>query len=92
MSTLTVRLEGLYITRGQTFPPDPGAHDEPLIARAAVNSLELINCTLDPASYKSIHEDRQPTFVSILLSEVAVALLSPTAVPVWSISCTNESM
>ena len=69
MSTLTVRLEGLYITRGQTFPPDPGAHDEPLIARAAVNSLELINCTLDPANYKSIHGNRQPTFVSIKLDE-----------------------
>jgi hypothetical protein len=69
MSTLTVRLEGLYITRGQTFPPNPGAHDEPLIARSAVNSLELINCTLDPANYKSIHGDRQPTFVSMKLDE-----------------------
>jgi hypothetical protein len=69
MSTLTVRLEGLYLTRGQTFPPNPGAHDEPLIARAALNSLELINCTLDPANYKSIHGDRQPTFVSMKLDE-----------------------
>jgi hypothetical protein len=69
MSTLTVRLEGLYLTRGQTFPPNPGAHDEPLIARAAVNSLELINCTLDPANYKSIHGDRRPTFVSMKLDE-----------------------
>ncbi len=69
MATLTVRLEGLYITRGQTFPPNPGAHDEPLIARAALNSLELINCTLDPANYKSIHGDRQPTFVSMKLDE-----------------------
>jgi len=69
MSTLTVRLEGLYLTRGQTFPPNPGAHDEPLIARAALNSLELINCTLDPANHKSIHGDRQPTFVSMKLDE-----------------------
>ena len=69
MSTLTVRLEGLYLTRGATFPPSPGAHDEPLIAQAALNSLEIISCTLDPASYKSIHGDRQPGFVSMKLDE-----------------------
>lgn len=69
MSTLTVRLESLYLTRGQTFPPNPGAHDEPLIARAALNSLELINCTLDPTSYKSIHGDRRPTVVSVKLDD-----------------------
>ncbi|HEV7389956.1 MAG TPA: hypothetical protein VGN73_15220 [Gemmatimonadaceae bacterium] len=69
MSTLTVRLEGLYLTRGITFPPDPGAHDQPLIARAALNSLEIISCTLDPAGYKSIHGDRQPTFVSMKLDD-----------------------
>ena len=69
MSQLTVRLEGLYLTRGATFPPNPGAHDQPLIARAAVNTLELINCTLDPANYKSIQPTRQPTFVSIKLDE-----------------------
>lgn len=69
MSTLTVRLEGLYVTRGAGFPPAPGAHDDPLIARAALNSLEIINCTLDPASYKSIHGDRQPGFVSMKVDE-----------------------
>jgi hypothetical protein len=69
MSTLSVRLEGLYLTRGAHFPPDPGAHDEPLIARAALNSLEIINCTLDPASYRSIHGDRQPGFVSMQLDD-----------------------
>lgn len=69
MSTLTVRLEGLYLTRGETFPPSPGAHDEPLIARAALNSLEIISCTLDPAGYKSIHGDRQPVFVSMKLDD-----------------------
>jgi hypothetical protein len=67
MSTLDIRLEGLYLTRGAAFPPDPGAHDDPLITRAALNSLELINCTLDPASYKSIHGDRQPGFISMKL-------------------------
>jgi hypothetical protein len=69
MSSLTVRLEGLYLTRGANFPPDPGAHDDPLIARAALNRLEIINCTLDPASYRSIHRDRQPGFVSMKLDE-----------------------
>ena len=69
MSTLVVRLEGLYVTRGATFPPHPGAHDDPLIARAALNSLEIINCTLDPGSYKSIHGDRQPGVASMKLDE-----------------------
>jgi hypothetical protein len=69
MSQLTVRLEGLYLTRGATFPPDPGQHDEPLIARAALNSLEIINCTLDPGDYQSIHKDRQPLLVSMRLDE-----------------------
>ena len=67
MSTLSVRLEGLYLTRGAAFPP--AAHDDPLIARAALNRLEIINCTLDPASYKSIHGDRQPGFVSMTLDD-----------------------
>lgn len=69
MSTLTVRLEGLYLTRGAQFPPDPGKHDDPLIARAALNSLELIGCTLDPANYLSIHPDRQLTFTSLKLDD-----------------------
>jgi hypothetical protein len=67
MSTLTVRLEGLYVTRGAAFPP--AAHDDPLIAQAALNKLEMINCTLDPASYTSIHGDRQPGFVSMKLDD-----------------------
>lgn len=66
MSTLTVRLEGLYLTRGAQFTPGPG---DPLIARAALNSLEVINCTLDPAGYTSIHKDRQPIFNSLKLDE-----------------------
>ena len=69
METLLVRLEGLYLTRGAAFPPNPGAHDEPLVARAAVNSLELINCTLDPVGYRSIHGDRQAAMVSMRLDE-----------------------
>ncbi len=69
MSKLTVRLEGLYLTRGATFPPDPGAHDDPLIARAAINSLEVVGCTLDPGAYQSIHQDRRPLLVSMKLDE-----------------------
>lgn len=41
-----VRLEGLYITRHPDFLTNHAA--EPLISRAAVNRLEVINCTLDP--------------------------------------------
>lgn len=69
MSTLSVRLEGLYLTRGSKFPPNPGKHDGPLIARAALNSLELVNCTLDPVGYKSVSGDRQPIFNAMYLDE-----------------------
>ncbi len=69
MSKLTVRLEGLYVTRGERFPPDPGNHDDPLIARAAVNGLEIINCTLDPGGFRTIHGDRAPIFTAMKLDE-----------------------
>ena len=49
MDNLTVHLEGLYITRDDTFPPDA-----PLIARAALNSLEIVNCTLDPGGSRKL--------------------------------------
>lgn len=49
MSNLTLRLEGLYLTRGESFPD--GA---PLIARAALHSLEIIGCTLDPGGSKQL--------------------------------------
>lgn len=49
MSHLTVRLEGLYITRGDNFPPN-----EPLIARAALHKLEILDCTLDPGGSKKL--------------------------------------
>jgi hypothetical protein len=38
-----VRLEGLYLTRGVGYPAG-----EPLIARAALDSLTLVHCSLDP--------------------------------------------
>ncbi|HYN86378.1 MAG TPA: hypothetical protein VER32_14105 [Pyrinomonadaceae bacterium] len=46
VSNLTVRLEGLHVVRGENFPAG-----EPLIARAAVGRLEIINCTLDPEGF-----------------------------------------
>lgn len=49
MNNLTVRLEGLYITRDSSFPANA-----PLIARAALNSLEIINTTLDPGGSKKL--------------------------------------
>ncbi len=44
---LTLRLEGLYVTRDESFPADA-----PLIARAALNRLEIVDCTLDPGGQK----------------------------------------
>lgn len=47
MANLTVRLEGLYLTRGEDWDDDFSL-DDPLIARAALHSLEIFDCTLDP--------------------------------------------
>ncbi len=45
---LTLCLEGLYLTRDDSsFPAN-----EPLIARAALESLEIVGCTLDPGGQK----------------------------------------
>jgi hypothetical protein len=45
-ATLTVKLEGLYLTRAGSF----GASDA-LIERAALNALIVDGCTLDPGGY-----------------------------------------
>jgi hypothetical protein len=74
MANLTVRLEGLYLTRGAGFPAD-GDGDRPLINRAALNSLELVSCTLDPGGYRTIHSqrtekiERAPLEVALKLEE-----------------------
>jgi hypothetical protein len=52
---LTVRLEGLYLTRDAAFPAG-----EPLIARAAIGRLELIGCTLDPGGLRRRDGTRAP--------------------------------
>ncbi len=47
MDDLTVRLEGLYIARDSSL-----SEEEPLIARTALHSLEIIGCTLDPGGHR----------------------------------------
>lgn len=67
-ATLTLRLEGLYLTRDEAFPDD-----EPLIARAALNRLEIVDCTLDPGGQKlldgSAEGTRQPFRISLKLRQ-----------------------
>lgn len=43
--TLSLRLEGLYLTGSEGF-------NGPLIARAALNRLEVVGCTLDPGGHR----------------------------------------
>ncbi|MCP4117248.1 MAG: hypothetical protein GY737_18000 [Desulfobacteraceae bacterium] len=64
MSHLTVRFEGLYLTRSDSFPGG-----KPLIARAALHSLEMIGCTLDPGGFKKHDGSRAPVFPSMELKE-----------------------
>ena len=49
VSNLTVRLEGLFIT---------GEASRPLIARAALHSLEVIECTLHPGGHRKLDGTR----------------------------------
>ncbi len=63
MDHLTIRLEGLYLTRGAGFPPG-----EPLIARAALNSLEVRECTFDPGGFLQLNDTRAPIQRSMLLA------------------------
>ncbi len=55
MDHLTVRLEGLYLTRAASFPAG-----QALIERAALNSLELLGCTLDPGGFQQLDGTRAP--------------------------------
>jgi hypothetical protein len=52
---LTVRLEGLHLTRGPGFPAG-----EALVGRAAVNRLEITGCTLDPDGHLRLDGTRAP--------------------------------
>lgn len=63
---LDVRLEGLYLTRGDNWDTDFSApQKEPLVARAAVNRLDIDNCTLDPGGYEQLDNTRAPIYTSI---------------------------
>jgi hypothetical protein len=59
---LTLRLEGLHLVRGPAFPAN-----QPLIARAALNSLEIDGCTLDPGGYRLRDDTRAPVEPAIAL-------------------------
>jgi hypothetical protein len=45
--SLVVRLEGLFLARGETL-----AATDPLVVRAAVSRLEIDGCTLDPGGHR----------------------------------------
>jgi hypothetical protein len=47
VASLSVRLEGLFVTRGGAL-----ADSEPLVARAALARLEIAGCTLDPGGHR----------------------------------------
>jgi hypothetical protein len=64
MDRLTVRLEGVYMTRGPGFPAD-----QPLIARAAVHALEVVGCMLDPGGFRQLDGARAPAQTSMSLTE-----------------------
>jgi len=64
MNAMFVRLEGLYLARGLNFTPNL-----PLIARAALNRLEILNCTLDPGGFRRFNDTRAPLLPGIKLSE-----------------------
>jgi hypothetical protein len=65
MSKMNVRLEGLFLERDENFP----AGEEALIARAALNSLELMSCTLDPGGFRQVDGVRAPVQTSLRLRE-----------------------
>lgn len=64
MENITVRLEGIYLARAANFPAN-----QPLISRAAINKIELINCTLDPGGFKKFNGTRAPVLPSLGLEE-----------------------
>jgi hypothetical protein len=55
IANMLVRLEGLYLTRSAAFPAG-----QPLIARAALNRLEITGCTLEPDGHLQLDGTRAP--------------------------------
>jgi len=62
-SNLDVRLEGLYLTKSEHFT----SSTEPLISQVALDSLEIINCTLDPGSFRKMDGSIAPNRISLEL-------------------------
>jgi hypothetical protein len=72
MDAMFVRLEGLYIARSEDFASTlPAAQRRflPLIARAALNKLEILNCTLDPGGFQYHNGTRAPLLPGIRLKD-----------------------
>lgn len=68
MDALTVRLEGLYVTRQPPGAVNPGfPAGEPLVARAALHALEVLDCTLDPGGFRRCDGSRAPVHPSFRL-------------------------
>lgn len=61
-----VRLEGIYVTRHAAFP---GADSDALIARAAVERVEVIGCTLDPGGHAPPSGPRPPLRAGVWLED-----------------------
>lgn len=65
MNVLFVRLEGIYFAR--RFNYSAGL---PLISRAALNRLEILNCTLDPGGFMRLKDNsRAPLLPGLNLTE-----------------------
>ena len=64
MDALTVRLEGLYLTRASAFPATAA-----LVARAAVNQLHVRDCTLDPGGCIALDGSRAPIRQALRLDD-----------------------
>ena len=64
MGSLTVQLEGLYLTRQSTF-----AAGAPLIGRAALNRLHVLGCTLDPGGFVKLDDSRAPLWSAMKLTD-----------------------
>jgi hypothetical protein len=62
-TTLTVKLEGLYLTRGAGFAPTTA-----LIEQAALNALEIDGCTLDPGGAVMPNGTRRPIRLAMNLT------------------------
>ncbi|MCA9660081.1 MAG: hypothetical protein KC486_17180 [Myxococcales bacterium] len=64
IAATTLRIEGLFLCRGATFPADAA-----LIERAALGGLELVDATLDPGGYRQLDGARAPTILGMSLRE-----------------------